>query len=145
MKCLICISECPQNLTHPNNVRAADTNVLIRLVLQDDAVQTRAALVYVEHGVWVSTVVLAEVIWLLGSRYVMNARKLASILDDFLHHEHVTLQDADAVENALEYFSAHPKLGFSDCLIVALAQKHGHTPVGTFDKALAKIEGVQKL
>jgi predicted nucleic acid-binding protein len=40
---------------------------------------------------------------------------------------------------------AEPSLGFSDCLTLQLAKKSGHLPLGTFDRDLAKIEGVQKV
>jgi predicted nucleic acid-binding protein len=36
-------------------------------------------------------------------------------------------------------------LGFSDCLILQLARKAGHLPLGTFDRGLSKLEGAQKL
>lgn len=38
-----------------------------------------------------------------------------------------------------------PALGFSDCLMIELARKSGHLPFGTFDRALAKVDGGWKL
>ena len=38
-----------------------------------------------------------------------------------------------------------PRLGFSDCLMVELARKAGHLPLGTFDRNVAKLDGVQRL
>jgi predicted nucleic acid-binding protein len=35
-------------------------------------------------------------------------------------------------------------LGFSDCLLLHLARKAGHLPLGTFDRALGKVEGTHK-
>jgi predicted nucleic acid-binding protein len=57
----------------------------------------------------------------------------------------LVLQDADVVAAAVGVFRARPALGFSDCLMVQIAQKFGHTPVGTFDRDLARLEGVHKL
>ena len=62
-----------------------------------------------------------------------------------LNHSSVTLQDADAVSAALDLFRSRPALGFSDCLILHLAGKAGHLPLGTFDRALGRVDGVQKL
>jgi predicted nucleic acid-binding protein len=42
-------------------------------------------------------------------------------------------------------FHSRPVLGFSDCLILQLARKAGHLPLGTLDRNLGKIEGTQKL
>jgi predicted nucleic acid-binding protein len=36
-------------------------------------------------------------------------------------------------------------LGFSDCLVLEVARKAGHLPLGTFDREMAKLDGVQKL
>ena len=62
-----------------------------------------------------------------------------------LDHEHLVLQDSDAIVAALELFQARPALGFSDCLILHLARKAGHLPLGTFDRALGRVEGAHKL
>lgn len=49
------------------------------------------------------------------------------------------------VEAALEHFVARPSLRFSDCLILEIARKAGHAPLGTFDRALGKLEGAEKI
>jgi predicted nucleic-acid-binding protein len=59
-----------------------------------------------------------------------------------LDHRCLVIQDADVVAPALELFRGRPSLGFSDCLIVEMARKAGHTPVGTFDRNLARVSGV---
>jgi predicted nucleic acid-binding protein len=46
---------------------------------------------------------------------------------------------------ALDLFRATPALGFSDCLMLELARRDGHLPLGTFDRNLGKIAGVQRL
>jgi predicted nucleic acid-binding protein len=45
----------------------------------------------------------------------------------------------------LTLFRSEPVLGFSDCLILQLARKAGHLPLGTFDRNIGKIDGAQKL
>jgi predicted nucleic-acid-binding protein len=45
----------------------------------------------------------------------------------------------------LTHYQRWPALGFSDCLILAVARKAGHLPLGTFDRDLGKIEGTQRL
>jgi predicted nucleic-acid-binding protein len=58
-----------------------------------------------------------------------------------LNHTQFTIQDADAVRTALENFRKRPAVGLSDNLIVEIARKTRHLPVGTFDRALGKLEG----
>jgi predicted nucleic acid-binding protein len=62
-----------------------------------------------------------------------------------VNHKDLVLQDSDAIVAALELFRSRPSLGFSDCLMLHLARKAGHLPLGTFDRALGRVEGVQKL
>ena len=62
-----------------------------------------------------------------------------------LNHKDLVLEDSDVVTAALELFRSRPVLGFSDCLMVEIARKAGHLPLGTFDRHLGRIEGTQKL
>jgi predicted nucleic acid-binding protein len=95
--------------------------------------------------VWVSTLVLAEATWVVRSVYGRNASELAASVEMILGEKHVTLEDPDTVEAALDLFRSRPALKFSDCLILQLARKAGHLPLGTFDRELARAPGVQRL
>ena len=117
-------------------MRAVDTNVLVRLITRDDARQAATADAFVEKGAWVSVLALAEATWVLATVYKLNAASLATAVEMLLNHEDLTLQDADAVAAALDLFRARPSLGFSDCLMLQLARKAGHLPLGTFDRGL---------
>ena len=57
----------------------------------------------------------------------------------------LVLQEADTVAAALAHFRRKPALGFSDTLVLEIARKAGHTPLGTFDKGLGRLAGAQKL
>jgi len=126
-------------------VRAVDTNVLVRLLTRDDTRQVAAAEKFVERGAWVPQLVLAEVTWVLTSVYERGPAEIATAIDMLLNHQHLTLQDPEVVAAALEHFRGRPALGFSDCLVVAIARKAGHLPLGTFDRNLAKLAGTHKL
>lgn len=126
-------------------MRAVDTNLLVRLVTRDDARQTTAAEAFVAEGAWVPQLVLVEAMWVLSSVYGLGPEKIATAVEMFLQHKELTVQDADAVEAALEHFRKRPALGFSDCLILEVARKAGHLPLGTFDRELSKLQGTHKL
>ncbi|MES1171630.1 MAG: type II toxin-antitoxin system VapC family toxin [Bacteroidota bacterium] len=126
-------------------MRAVDTNVLVRLVTRDQAKETSAAEEFVASGAWVSHLVLAEMAWVLDSVYRLDSTKIALAVDMLLNHMSLTMENPEVVEAALARFRAWPKLGFSDCLIVEIARKAGHLPLGTFDKDLARVDGVTKL
>lgn len=124
---------------------AVDTNVLVRLITRDDSTQTSAAERFVDKSAWVSTLALAEATWVLATVYGLGPNDLATAIEMLLNHRNLVLQDQAAVAEALETFRAKPGLGFSECLMLALARNAGHLPLGTFDRALGRLEGAQKL
>jgi predicted nucleic-acid-binding protein len=124
---------------------AVDTNVLVRLITRDDAKQAAAAEAFVARGAWVSVLALAEAVWVLTSAYALNARRIADAIEMLLDHKHLVLQDRDVVATALAQFRVKPVLGFSDCLLVEIARKAGHEPLGTFDRELAKVPGATRV
>jgi predicted nucleic-acid-binding protein len=126
-------------------MRAVDTNVLVRLLVRDGAKQVRAAEEFVSSGAWISHLVLAETIWVLDAVYERTAEQIATAIDMLLDHQHLAMQDADIVAAALASFRKYPALGFSDCLILEIARKSGHLPTGTFDRDLAKLDGVRRI
>jgi len=126
-------------------MRAADTSVLVRLVTRDDTKQVASAESFVAAGAWVSHVVLAETLWVLESVYELNAEQRATAIHMLLNHANITLQDPDVVTAALARFRRKPSLGFSDCLVLEIARKVGHLPLGTFDRDLGKLDGAQRL
>jgi predicted nucleic-acid-binding protein len=126
-------------------MRAVDTNVLVRLVTRDDAKQVAVAERFIERGAWVSHLVLAEATWVLRSVYELSSTGIATAVEMLLNHQHLTLQDSDVVMAAVQQFRARPALGFSDCLVVEVARKAGHLPLGTFDRTLAKLDGTEQV
>jgi len=126
-------------------MRAVDTNVLVRLVARDDRRQVAAAEAFVVQGAWVSHVVLAEATWVLTSVYELDRSALATAVAMLLNHRDLTLQDADVVAEALAQFRKRPAVSFSDCLVLEVARKAGHLPLGTFDRGLARLTHAQRL
>ena len=126
-------------------MRAVDTNLLVRLVVRDDADQVNAAESFVSKGGWVSHLVLAETMWVLDAVYGRSPGQIAGAIEKLLNHANLTLQDADVVAPALDHFRSHQSLGFSDCLVLEIARKAGHLPLGTFDRSLAKLDGTHAL
>jgi len=122
-------------------MRAVDTNVLVRLLVRDDAVQARMADAFVARGAWVSHIVLVEAVWVLSAVYGRTPAEIANAIELLLVHEQLVLQDPEAVAAALAGYRRRGAPGFSDCLVLESARKAGHTPLGTFDRKLAKLDG----
>lgn len=126
-------------------MRAIDTNVLVRMITRDDQRQADEADAFVTTGAWVSVLALAEATWVLASVYEMSLPEVATSVRMLLDHEQLTLQDPDVVEAALNSLEGKPAVSFSDALLLELARKAGHLPLGTFDHRLAKRDGAEKL
>lgn len=126
-------------------MRAVDTNVLVRLVTRDDARQVAAAEAFVAHGAWVSHLAVAEATWVLASVYDREPEAIATAVEMLLSHEQLTVQDAETVAAAVAQFRQQPRVGFTDCLLVEIARRAGHTPLGTFDRAVGRLDGAQRL
>ena len=126
-------------------MRAVDTNVLVRLLVRDDPKQVHAAEDFISAGAWVSHLVLVETVWVLDAVFRRSATQIATAIDMLLDHGTLAIQDSDIVAAALELFRSRPAVGFSDCLVVEVARKAGHLPVGTFDRSLAKVDGVAQV
>lgn len=126
-------------------MRAIDTNVLVRLIVRDNPAQVAAAELFIEKGAWVSVLALAEACWVWSSVYGLTAKQIAEVVEMILDHHQLTVQDSDLVQSALSLFKSKPALGFSDCLMVKIATRAGHKPLGTFDRALGKVDGAVDL
>ena len=126
-------------------MRAVDTNVLVRLIARDDVRQATAAEAYVERGAFVSHLALAEATSVLSEVYGRDAAGIATAVDMLLNHTTLAVQDPDVASAALAHFRKRPSVGFSDCLLLEIARKAGHLPLGTFDRDLAKLPDVERL
>lgn len=126
-------------------MRAVDTNMLVRIIARDDAHQTAAADQFIEPTAWVSSVTLTEAAWVLRRVYKLAPQELVATIKMLLGHRNLIVQDAAAVTAALELFRARPTLGFNDCMILETARSAGHLPLGTFDRALGRVDGTVRL
>jgi predicted nucleic-acid-binding protein len=126
-------------------MNAIDTNVLVRLITRDEVKQTAVAEEFVDAGAWVSHLVLAETTWVLSAVYELKASGIGTAIEMLLNHQRLAVQDRTTVMAALEHFKRRPALGFSDCLVLEIARRAGHLPLGTFDRKLSNLDGAQKL
>lgn len=123
-----------------------DTNVLVRLLVEDDAEQTRRAqrLVgrTVEEGraVIVSLLVLLETEWVLRSRYGFEKEAVLRSLHRALEAREFDFEDEPSIEEALFRYQ-ESAAGFADCLIAAHNRRLGCAATATFDTKTAQVPG----
>jgi predicted nucleic-acid-binding protein len=93
----------------------------------------------------VGLLVLAETTWVLRTVYDLGPTAIAAAVEVLLDHQRLTIQDPEVVAAALDHYRDDPRMSFTDCLVLEIARKAGHLPLGTFDRQLARLEGAQRL
>ena len=112
------------------NVRAVDTNVLVRFYLRDDTTQGRIATDVLTAGdIFVPKTVVLELEWVL--RYVADqpGDKVTECLAHLIALPGVTVEDRDEIEAALSH--CRNGIDFADAL--HLAASKACTELLTFD------------
>lgn len=123
-----------------------DTNILIRLAMQDDPVQCSkvdsflATLSRKEVG-FISLVTLIESVWVLEMRYSVRKFDIIRFLQELLDAPELKLEREAAVSLALQRFEASTA-DFADCLIERVCHDAGCTHTVTFDIAASKSTGM---
>jgi predicted nucleic-acid-binding protein len=114
---------------------AIDTNLIVRYLVGDDAIQAARARKLIDgNAVFVCTTVLLETEWVLRSAYDYSEAQRAKALGDFAGLPRVTLEDPDAVTKALGWMQKG--LDFADGLHLAKAEDCD--AFVTFDREFAK-------
>ncbi len=131
---------------------AVDTNVLLRYLLNDDAVQAGIAASLIKGGdtVLITDVVLVETLWTLsGKKYRLNRDQMAAVVHALFEEPNIRFEDGPAVWMALNDYLESDGADFADALIInkarAVAKAQGGTFSGsyTFDKAAQKLRGAR--
>ena len=125
---------------------ALDTNILVRLVLQDDESQARAAERLVVRArremtpIWISDVVLCELVWVLTRRAGLARGDIANAIDQLLRTELIVVNDPGVADRALAAYR-DGKGDFADYVIREQGRAAGASDVATFDRALKGEDG----
>lgn len=118
---------------------AIDTNVLVRLIVEDDHIQSQKALNSLKkhNNVFISAIVICETAWVLESCYSLKKSEMIDVFENILRIEQFDIEHSESIWLALNEFKKI-NTDFSDCIIGAIAKTNGHYPVLTFDKKAAK-------
>lgn len=114
---------------------ALDTNVVVRLLVDDHPEQTRRARRLIEASpVVILPTVLLESEWVLRGAYRLAPRAIAESFRKLLGVPGVTAESAGCVAQAIDWYERG--LDFADALHLALARDA--EALATFDAKLAK-------
>lgn len=128
---------------------AFDTNLLLRLLLDDSAHQARQAEEILRRTaasgeqVLLPDIVLCELEWVLESVYGFPRTDIAQTLERLLAADEFTFLDRSAVGAALQRYTGG-KADFSDYLIGESASAAGAATTYAFDRELARSPGFSR-
>jgi predicted nucleic-acid-binding protein len=129
-------------------VRGLDTNVLVRFLLADDPVQTRAANRIIREevssgeSILVSLLTVLETEWVLRASAHLDKRAIVGAFKLLLEAREISFENEAVLEQALydfENFSAD----FADCLMLAAYKAAACSSMLTFDAKAAKLPGAE--
>lgn len=123
-----------------------DTNVLVRYIAQDDAVQSPKATQLMESlnteiPGFVSLVSLVELVWVMQGCYSATKHESVAILETLLRTREILIQNAEVVARAVAAYSTS-NADFADCLIERSAHHAKCSCTMTFDNNAAKTAGM---
>ena len=115
---------------------ALDTNVIVRLLTNDDPAQVdRARALLERESVWVGLAVLLESEWVLRAVYQLDRRTIAKALTAFINLPQVTVDDDARARSILELYSSGLDVADAMHLVAARASA---SAFATFDGALTR-------
>ncbi len=123
-----------------------DTNVIVRYLVGDDAEQAEAARALLdgltpdEPG-FICREVVIEIAWVLVRSYGFTRTLVAEALMDLTASDSILVENSDDVAAAAHRYR-QGGAGFSDLMVLSAAKRAGATPLYTFDRRLARMEGV---
>ncbi len=114
-----------------------DTNVLLRLFVEDDPAQCERARRFVDaaaadEACLVNPIVLAEFAWTLARRYKRKRPEVARLIEGVLSMDDLEVSYRRAARNALSAYRIG-KADFPDYLIAAINVELGCASTATFD------------
>lgn len=122
-----------------------DTNILVRLMVQDDEEQGRVAAELIESRCtpadpgYVNLVVLCELVWVLSTAYGYTRDEVSTALRQVLVTDCLEVEEhALAWVALLDY--AQGNGDYADCVIGRLNERGGATTTFTFDKRASRNE-----
>ncbi len=125
------------------DLRAIDTNVLVRFILADDEGQLASVDRLMESQTgpfFVSHIVLAELVWVLKTGFRMRKDLLDAAISRIMASPMFEVEREWLVAKALAQYR-NGRAGFADYLIGAVAHDAGCRDLLTFDRKLAETAG----
>jgi len=127
---------------------ALATNILVRFLVEDDTAKLVAARKLIRRCIaagetlFVPVTVALELEWVLRSGFGFDKPSVVQTLSQLLSSVELSFESESALEVALA-LCGQGTADFSNALQVALACAADESPLWTFDRAAARLDGAQ--
>ena len=124
-------------------MKGADTNLIVRFLVKDDANQAGKVKKLLDEGeiLFINNVVLSELYWVLIHVYNYSKNDFVIALDALLDMRNIRFSDHGVVSAALADY-IHSNIGFVDCLIHRINKNQDLNSL-TFDQKVSTLEAMQ--
>lgn len=126
---------------------SVDTNILVRVFIDDlDHIHVEKArnLVKKSKHIYITQIVLVEMVWVLRRAYQLNKQQLVHILEEISGNSAFVVQNEKQFLEALLFYKNN-NTDFSDCMILSASKEANIEHFYTFDTEFSKLSGVKKL
>jgi predicted nucleic acid-binding protein len=127
-----------------------DANVILRYLTKDPPVMADAALKIFTDAragkvvLLITTLTVAEVIWVLESFYGHSKIQIAETLTQFLFCEGLEVEDGDLLVEALTLYK-EKNIDFADAFLAIMSLRKGPKIIYSFDQHLNRVDGITVL
>ena len=127
-----------------------DSNVILCYLTQDPPKMAEAALRTLDDAqngkisLVLTSLTVAEVVWLLESYYGYSKDKIAETIGQFLFCDGLEVEDLELVLEALTLYQGK-NLDFADAFLAAIALRRGPQAIYSFDQHFNRIPGITRL
>jgi predicted nucleic-acid-binding protein len=127
-------------------MRAVDTNILVRYIVNDDLKQAAVVEKFWgecetnQEAIFVPVLVLCELMWVLSRLYAQTKPQLIGVLEKLLAVGFFRFEQESAVRQSLEHYRGG-KATFPDYVIGEISRQSGCRDTVTFDRDLRGAPG----
>ena|SRR5579872_4643705 len=131
-------------------MKGIDTNVLVRYIVQDDPEQSRQASQFIEaacseeNTIFITGIILCELVWILETVYDYSRQEIALVLEKILTVRQFHIFQPDILRKSLHDYQ-HLKVDFSDSYIAHLNIDNECEYTVTFDKKATRLKHFKQL
>ena len=126
-----------------------DTNVILRLLIKDDDLRTKAAVNLLKNAkqqniaLYLLPVTILETVWVLEKVYSFSKRAVQEVIEAILNTPELRVEMEEVFRKAIKTY-AEKNIKFADAVMGYWGLEKGYTMVFTFDeKDFKRIEGLE--